>query len=445
MSTELQIPTRADNGLSSASRPFPRKTMHAGFAIVVAFCAVIGGWSYLAPIESAVVAPGFVSVVSNRRTVQHLEGGIVKQILVREGEQVRSDQILIQLEDAQHAALRNQLRSRLIEARAAEARLVAERDAAETVSFPRDLEAGSQDENVRSAIASQTNIFLSRRALAAEQSAVLGQRIASLKEEIAGLGGQIRASRHQEELIAEELDVVRKLVDDKLARLPRLLALKRSRAEIESEIAKNQAAIARAEQQIQEARLRIAQLRASIVAQVAEELSKVQAVVYETSQKLVAAENVVTRTAIRSPIDGAVVGLKVHTHGGVVAPGQALLDVIPVSDNLIVQASIDPRDIDEMQVGLPATVEIMSFNRRTRVPIDGKVQSVSADRLMDARTGQIYYLALIELSGESPGLLQVSLVPGMSAEVMIKTGARTPLEYLMLPIMRNLNKALRES
>ncbi len=267
----------------------------------------------------------------------------------------------------------------------------------------------------------------------------------ALRLEDAGAAALVLHSLYEEELIAEELDVVRKLVDDKLARLPRLLALKRSRAEIESEIAKNQAAIARAEQQIQEARLRIAQLRASAIAQVAEELSKVQAVVYETSQKLVAAENVVTRTAIRSPIDGAVVGLKVHTHGGVIAPGQALLDVIPVSDNLIVQASIDPRDIDEMQVGLPATVEIMSFNRRTRVPIDGKVQSVSADRLMDARTGQIYYLALIELSGESPGLLQVSLVPGMSAEVMIKTGARTPLEYLMLPIMRNLNKALRES
>jgi membrane fusion protein, type I secretion system len=430
---------------SHTDRPFGTGLTRAGTAIIGGFLAGLAGWVSLAPIESAIVAPGIVSVDSGRRTIQQLEGGIVESILTRDGDRVRAGDVLIRLRDTRRASTRNRLRAQYVESRAIEARLIAERDGSTRIRFPAELTANPGDPTVRVAMAGQTGIFLGRRETLAKRTAVLEQRIASLRDETTGLKRQINSSRKQIALIDEELAGLVKLYAKRLVNKPRLLALKRRKAEIEGEIAAFQTSIARASQGIRKTRLRMDGLRASRGTSIAERLWAVNARAYELRQQLAAAEDVLRRMEIRSPIDGTVMGLKVHTSGGVVRPGQALLDIVPVDDKLTVQASIDPRDIDQVRVGMAARVELIAFNRRSRAPIDGIVTTISADRIVDPRNGLAYYLARIELRADSPALATETPRPGMNADVMITTGARTPIEYLLTPITRKLGRALREN
>ncbi len=425
-------------------RPFGISLIVAGFAVIALFLAGLSAWSLLAPIESAVVAPGVVSVDSSRKTVQHLEGGIVAEIAVREGDSVRAGELLVRLQDTGQVARRNQLRAQLDEALAGVARLQAEREGAAEVRFPAPLRQRAAEPALAAVLAGQRSIFASRRRLQEEQIAVLTQRIAGFQDEIEGLEGQIAAAQKQLELIDEELVMLKQMYAKKLVDKPRLLALSRERAEIEGQVSGQRAAISRANQGILESRLRIAELEATAMKEIDEELRLLQARTYDLGQQLAAAEDVLHRTRIRSPIDGTVVGLQVHTIGGVVAAGEPLLDVVPSDEELVVQASVDPRDIEQVHAGLPAHVELVAFNRRVRTPIEGMVRIVSADSLTDPLTGAAYYSARVELKPESLQAQEIVLQPGMTAEVMIRTGARTPLEYLLEPITRSLGRALRE-
>lgn len=231
----------------------------------------------------------------------------------------------------------------------------------------------------------------------------------------------------------------RKLVDK-----PRLLALRRDRAIAEGAVGEYRAAIARARQGILAARLQTAELEAQAMKEIDEALRVFRARAYELSQQLAAAQDVLRRTSIRSPIDGTVIGLQVYTVGGVIAAGEPLLEIVPAHEQLVVQASIDPRDIDQVRVGLPASVELTAFNHRVRAPVEGQVTTVSANSLTDPATSLRYYRARISVV---PGSLQahsIALQPGMAADVLIRTGSRPPLEYLLTPITRTLDHALRE-
>jgi len=426
-------------------RPFGVGLVLGGLGIVVVAIGGIAAWLFLVPIEGAIVAPGVVSVDTNRKTIQHLEGGIVEAILVREGDQVRKGVVLIRLQNTLRLSVLNQLQAQYLDARAVEARLVAERDGEQQITFPRELLEIASDPAATAAMIGQRSIFESRRKLLSERLAVLGQRIASLKDEIYGLNGQIRSSEKQTSLIDEELVGVLKLFEKKLIGKPRLLALQRRKAEIEGTVSALLAMIARANQGIQEARLRMAELQSSTVNEVVEQLRNERARAYETVQKLAAAKDVLRRTEIRSPIDGIVVNLDVHTLGGVIAAGQPLLDIVPINEKLVVNASIDPLDIEQVRAGLPAYVLLTAFNRRIYSPLDGKVLTVSADRLIESKSGLPYYLARIELQTDTPQFKKMTLQPGMTAEVMIRTGARTPLEYILAPITRNMGRAMREN
>ncbi len=427
-----------------AGGPFGAALVLKGFAIVLVFLGGLAAWSLLAPIESAVVAPGVVSVDTNRKTIQHLEGGIVKAIDVREGDRVKAGQVLVRLQDTVRGSVLNQLQAQYFEARAIAARLAAERDGRSEIVFPDELLAKAEDESARAAIAGQRSVFDSRRKLHAEKLAILAQRIAGFEEEIIGLEGQIKAAQKQIALIEEELVGLTQLFKKKLINKPRLLALKRRKAEIEGAASEYKASIARANEGILESRLRMTEFQATAVTEVVEQLRAMNARAYDLGQQLAAAQDVLSRTVIRSPIDGTVVGLDVHTRGGVIAAGQRILDIVPSYEKLVVQASIDPRDIDQVRVGLPAHVKLTALNRRNQTPIEGEVNTVSADRLTDPQTGAAYYLARVELNADSAGLVDVTPQPGMSADVMIRTGARTPVEYLFAPITRYLDKALRE-
>ena len=416
-----------------------------GIAVVVAFFGGIGGWAAVATLESAAIAPGVVSVASSRKTVQHLEGGIIGQILVRDGDEVTTGQVLIRLEETQPRATLDLLRGRRRAAAALEARLIAERDGNDGVGFPDWLLDEGDDPEVRAAIDGEMSIFVARARTLASQVAVLGQRIAQFGEEIIGLEGQLAAEDTQLALIADEMAAVVVLLEKGLERKPRLLALQRREAEIQGSRSANLAAIARVRQSIGEARLRIGELDTARINEVVEQLRETQNALFDLSERLNAAEDVMRRTEIRAAQDGTIVNLQVHTPGGVIAPGAPLMDIVPSGDTLIIEARVDPRDIDVVHWGLPARVRLTAYNQRNSVPMDGRVISVSADNIIDQRTGQAYYLARIKLDKDpSEVMAGVSLYPGMQAEVMIVTGKRTVLEYLLAPLSRSIDRALRE-
>jgi HlyD family type I secretion membrane fusion protein len=409
------------------------------------FFVGFGGWAATAPIESAAIAPGTVSVESNRKTIQHLEGGIVREILVRDGDAVTAGQVLMRLDETQPGATLDILNARYDVAGAEFSRLAAERDGLKETIFPDWLTARRTDPAVATILENQRNIFAARRDAVTSQTAILQQRIAQLEEEIRGVEGRIAASARQSALIADELAGVRTLYEKGLMQKPRLLELERRAAEIDGTLASDRAAIARARQQIGEARLRISELRTTQVNEAAARIGELQGELLDLTERIRAATDVRGRTEIRAPQDGTVVGLSVHTPGGVIAPGERLLDIVPSGDRLIVEARVDPQDIDIVRAGLEARVRFTAFTQRNLVPVPGTVSWVSADHIADERTGTAYFLARIALAEDDPALGGNKLYPGMSAEVLIVTGSRTALEYMLQPLTDTLRRAFRES
>lgn len=428
----------------TTGRPFSRKLMAAGFSVMLLFGGTFYVWASSAPIEGAVVSPGVVSVDSAVRTIQHLEGGIIDQILVRDGDKVGQGQVLIRLQNTVSSSTRNELLSQYFEAMAIEARLDAEQNDADGITFPKELTEKVGDDAAKSAMAGQDSLFKSRKKLLSDRLVILERTKDGLESEIKGLEDQIAAGERRLELIKEEHKDVRTLFDKNLTNKPRLLQLERDIAALEGDIANFHASIGTARQKIDEADLRMVEMKATQSTEVVGQLRETRARLYELKQQLAAAEDVVGRTEIRSPVTGVVKGLSVHTVGGVIAAGQPLMDVVPVSDKLVVQATIDPLDIDQVTQGLPAQVWLSALNRRSHAPLEGIVATVSPDRLVDPQTGTAYYQARIELERAEVERGTVPIQPGMSAEVMIRTGARTTWEYLSAPITEFLSRSMRE-
>lgn len=416
----------------------------AGAVVIGLFFVVFGGWAALAPLKSAAIAQGVVAVESNRKTIKHLEGGIVAEIDVEDGDVVKAGQILIRLDDTQARVTLQRLRGRMVAARALAARLIAERDGSDSIGFPPELTAADVREANAETLGGQENIFQARRNALVAQKRILEQQAVQLEEEIAGLRGQIKSEDTQLALIGSELKDVQQLVNKKLAKRARLLALQRRSAEIEGSRSRNIAAVARAKQQIAETRLRVTELGTQQLNKVVEELRDVQTELFDLEERIHSAEDVLVRTNIRAPVDGTIVGLQIHTPGGVIGPGEPLMDLVPSGSGMIIEARVDPNDIDVVHAGLPAQVRLSAFNRRTFVPIDGKVLTISADRLTDERTGIPYFLARVVLVEDLSKDVAVALYPGMQAEVMIVTGERTVFDYIFRPFMRSLGRAFRE-
>jgi HlyD family type I secretion membrane fusion protein len=307
------------------------------------------------------------------------------------------------------------------------------------------MRAAEKDTQVRAAMDGQRRIFDARRNSLASKTALLRKRDAQVRTEIRGLRSQIRADDRQLELIEEELAGIRSLVRRGLVAKPRLLALERRAAEIGGGRGRNVAGVARAQQTIGETQLKIEELKTERLNEIVRELREVESQLHDLGERRSASSDVLSRTEIRAPIGGTVVGLKVATTGGVIAAGEAIMDIVPTNSRLIVEAKVSPQDIDIVRAGLAAQVRFTALSQRNTVPVDGEVVSVSADRLSDQFTPEGYYLARIGLpAGIQESLGGVTLQPGMQAEVMIVTGANTALGYFMKPVAESFNRAFRE-
>ena len=425
--------------------PPVRGIVLVGAVIVAVFFSIFGVWAAVAPMSTAAIAPGEVTVEGKRKTVQHFEGGIVSEILVRDGAVVKAGQVLVRLERAQAQAVLSLVEGRLLSARSLAARLRPERDGAAAVSFPADMQARAQDPAYRTVMDGQRRIFAARRDALASKIALLRKRDSQVRIEIGGLRAKLKADDRQLALIEDELSGIRSLVKRGLVARPRLLALERRAAEIGGGRGGNIAAISRAQQSMGETRLKIAELRAERTNEVVRELREVESQLHDLRERRGASGDVVTRTEIRAPIAGTVVGLKISTTGGVVAAGEAIMDIVPTDDRLIVEAKVSPQDIDVVHAGLSAQVRFTALSQRNSVPVDGDVLSISADRLADQFTPEGYYLARIALRSDVQAALGgARLQPGMRAEVMIVTGANTALGYFMKPVTNSFNRAFRE-
>jgi epimerase transport system membrane fusion protein len=432
----------SDKASGSAVITSMNKPKNIGLLMFFLVFGVFGIWASVAPIEGAAHAPGSVTVRSNRQLVQHLEGGIVKEIVARNGDRVRAGDALLILDDTQPLAQLEITNLQYLAMSAMEARLIAERDGLEQINFPADLSTLAQ--NAESEISSQTQVFLTRKAALDGSVEVLEQRIGQLQSRLGGLRALQQSKQDLADSFAEELRDVQSLLVEGFADKNRVRELERNAAQLRGEAAELTANISSTEIEIGETRLQILQQEREFQNGVANELAEVQTGLKDANERLTALRSIVQRTTITAPVDGIVNGMQVHTVGGVVPPGQPLADIVPQNEELIVEARISPMDIDRVAIGQEAMVRFSSFS--SSVPnIFGNVINVSADALADPNTGMAYYSARVEVTPEGlRDLGSLTLIPGMPADVFISTGSRTLLQYMMKPISSAMARSFIE-
>jgi membrane fusion protein, type I secretion system len=414
-----------------------------GMTILLIVFGGFGLWAIFAPLDSAALAPGVVTVKSYRKTVQHLEGGIVREILVTDGQLVEQGQTLLIMDNTQSKAELGILTGQYFTTRAMENRLVAERDLLEAVEFSDDLDV--DDVRAIEAIKNEGLIFSTRRDDRLGEIEVLEQRLLQLESQILGLRALIASKEEIVSSYGEEVTDLVELLAEGFVDKQRLRELQRSRARAVGEVADHRAAVAQAEVQMGETRLEILQLNKRFATEVVDQLAETQARVYDLRERISAIEDRLRRTVITAPVAGIVLGMNTHTIGGVVLPGKPLLDIVPDLAELLIEARVSPIDIDRVSVGMGANIRFSAFKNAITPIIPGELTKISADRLIDEHSGNPYYLARVEVSAEGAEMMgSLVLVPGMPAEVLIKTGERTLFQYLIQPARNAFARSMIE-
>ena len=422
-----------------------RRPTLVGCIILAAFFGGFGTWAATAPLNGAIVGNAVVKVEGNRKTVQHLDGGIVKEIEVREGDRVEPGDVLLRLDDTEAAAQVEIFSEQVVLLEAVEARLRAELAGATAITFPPELRAHAGESSVRTAIEEQTKEFESRAVALDGQKQVLDQRIAQLRAEIAGGEARRKTYREQLDSVVAERESIAPLFAKGLMTRDRTLQLNRTEAGIRGQINDTLAEIARNGEAIGENEQQIAQLTKDRGAQVASELSETHSKLLDITPRLQTARTVLDHVTVRAPYGGIVVGLNVFSIGGVVARGERLLDIVPDGTPLVVEAQIGVEDIADLHPGMTAEVHFTSYKQRTTPLVHGRVSEISADRLTDERTGLAYYKAEIAVDPqELAASPEIKLYPGMSATVMITTTERTALDYLIGPLSASFDRSFRQ-
>lgn len=418
--------------------------MVGGLLLIFVLIGGLGTWAATTEIAGAVVTHGNVVVESNVKKVQHPTGGVVAKIYVKEGDKVKANQLLIRLDDTVTRANLRVISKQLDELGMRAARLAAERDGTE-LSVPDDVQRRMKEPNIERIVNGERSLFESRRESKLKQVQQLRERIAQFEKEASGINAQINAKGKEIDLIAKELDGLKDLEKKRLVTTNRMVALRREAARLQGERGQLIASAAKAKGMIAEVKLKILGLDQQFKTDVVDELRQVESKQAELEERGVAAEDQLRRVEIRAPQPGRVLQLSAHTVGGVLNPGDPIMLIVPEDDRLVVEARIAPRDIDQLQLDQPAVVRLTAFNQRTTPELTGKVTGISADRSKDAITGVDYFLARIALSEpELARLGEKKLVPGMPADVQIRTDERTALSFLVKPLRDQIEKAFRE-
>jgi HlyD family secretion protein len=407
----------------------------------------IGGWAATSQLAGAVIGQGVVVVDSSVKKVQHATGGIIGELRVREGDRVNAGDILIRLDETQTLANATIATKSVDELLARQARLEAERDGADQIVFPKALPNRIKDGNLEAsrAIAAETKLFDLRREARSGQRAQLRERSAQLQEEIKGYSGQADSKQKEIDLIHSELEGVRGLYQKNLVPLARLNALERDTARLEGERSQLGGMIAQSRGKMAEIELQVIQVDQDLRSEVGKDLIETRAKLSESAERKIAAVDQLYRVDIRAPQSGRVHELSVHTVGGVIAPGEQIMLIVPDADALAVEVKITPRDVDQVYVGQTATMRFAAFNQKTTPEIEGQVSVLSADITQDQRTGTSYYTARVSLKPEDLAKLGASkLVPGMPVDVFVKTQGRTALSYLIKPLQDQAERAFKE-
>ena len=421
---------------------------HLSIAIALAFVLVvgIGGWAFFTQISGAVIAPGQLVVESEVKKVQHPTGGVVGELLVREGSKVKAGEVLVRLDQTQTRANLDIVLKALDELAARRARNEAERDSSKIIVFPPDLlERKDGDPVVGSLIEGETKLFVSRVAGRDGQKSQLRERIQQLRQEISGLTEQAGAKEREIALIASELKGVRELYSKNLVPYTRVTSLERDNARIEGERGQLIASTASAKGKIAETELQIYQIDQDMRTEVGKELADVRSKWSENVEKRVSAMDQLKRVEMRAPQDGTVHQMTVHTIGGLVTPNEPAMLIVPESDQLVVEVHVQPQDIDNVRVGQKAILRFPAFNQRTTPEIDGEVARVSADVTTDQKTGMSYYTARIRIAQDQKDRLgNLRLVPGMPVESYMQIGDRSVISYLTKPLSDQVSRAWKE-
>lgn len=413
-----------------------------GFIIFFLVFGVFGFWAAFAPIDGASRAPGTVIVKSNKKLIQHLEGGIVSEILVQNGDLINAGDPILILDSTQPTAQLEILRGQFVALKVSEARLIAERDNSERVTYPATLL--QSDVNVAAEIAAQDHIFAARRTAMNGEKSVLEQRIEQLHSKLGGLQALKESKEELANSYAEELRDIQALLDQGFSDITKLRAAERNFAILKGEVADLVATISATEVQIGETRLQILQRNYEFQNEVVAVLSETQTKLKDVGERIVALQDIVSRTVVKSPVSGIINGLQIHTVGGVIGPGTAIAEVVPQTDELIIEAHVPTIDIDRVAVGQDAIIRFSSFSGAVPT-IMGKVIVISADAYVDRNTGAASYLARIEVTPEGLAELDnLTLIPGMPAEVFIATGSRTFLQYSLKSFSNEMARSFIE-
>ncbi|EKT4458607.1 HlyD family type I secretion periplasmic adaptor subunit [Pseudomonas putida] len=414
-----------------------------GLTIVFVTFGIFGTWAAFAPLSNAVHGSGVVTVQNYRKTVQHLEGGIVKELHARDGDLVKKGDPLIVLDESQLSAEYESTRNQLIVARYKEARLRAERDGLDTI--PSVQMEGTDSDRATEALNGEQQVFTARHNSLQGEISVNRERIEQMKQQIVGLNQMIRTKRGLEKSYSGEIKQLRELLAEGFVDNQRLLEQERRLDMLKTEVADHESTISKTKLQIGETELQIVQLKKKFDSDVANELSDVQAKVFDLQEKEAALRDRLSRVVIRAPESGMVLDMKVHTIGGVVSAATPLLDIVPEASELVVEAKVDPKDIDRLKLGKTADIRFSAFSAATTPVIEGNLVRISADRLTDEHSGDPYYLVRVKVSEDGMKKLgNRKLQPGMPAEVLINAGERTMLEYLLKPASNMFAQSLIE-
>jgi len=433
------------NTINNTTRPPIRNDVRFGLIIILIFFGAFWLWAIFAPLETAALAPGKIVSSTNRKTIQHLEGGIIRKIYVHDGSVVKAGDPLIKLEDTQARSKYDLLHSQLNELYATEARLLAERDDENNIQFPDILLKQKEAPEVRKILTAQETIFQNNKKTFIDHMKILQQRIVQMENQINGYKAQVIANEEQYKFIQKELDAMKTLAAKSYIDKPKLWSLEREAARLTGNKGELISSIAQVEQKIGETQQQIISLKNTTQKEILKQLIDTQRQLVDTSEYEKSTEDILRRTVITAPQNGVVVNLQQHTISGVIGSGKDILDIVPSDDALVVEARISPLDIDIVHPGLEAKVKLVAFKQRSMPAIDGVVTEVSADSFFDSQTNSSYYRARINISsGQLKKLDNVKLYPGMPVEVMIIVDKRTAWQYFVSPIKESYNKAFRE-